>query len=255
MSIAFHIDSGRFGLFQAISVGSLVALGGAAYLVADLTGHRQLFGLIPLLDVGNENGLATFFSSLNLLCAALVSYLIYATSDKDHRVERRWAWLAGVFVYLALDEACVIHENFSRLHEIVGNQSVIQSRHGWLIFGFPFALIAAVLFVPLLFQLRRSTAMLFVFGGCLFGVGSIGFELIGSLMIDEGIGVDTLAYDLRRVAEEGLEMSGIALYNWAAVRELAVRQTIASVTLTRQSMAAAEHIHTVSPPRHWVPSE
>jgi hypothetical protein len=52
-----------------------------------------------------------------------------------------------------------------------------------------------------------------------------------------------------------LEMSGIALYNWAAVRELAVRQTIASVTLTRQSMAAAEHIHTVSPPRHWVPSE
>ena len=233
MSISFQIDSRQFGRFQAICVASLVALGGAAYLFADLTGHRQLFGLIPLLDVGNENGLATFFSSVNLAFAALASYLIYATSDKGHRVQRRWAWLAGVFVYLALDEACMIHENFSRLHEVIASHWIIQSRHGWLIFGFPFALVAAVLFVPLIFDLRRSTATVFVFSGVLFAVGSIGFELLGSLMLDAGVGTHTLVYDLRRLVEEGLEMSGIAVYNWAAVRELAMRQTVASVTLTR----------------------
>ncbi len=234
MNIRFRVDHRRYGFFQIISIGSLIVLGTGAYLIADVTGHRNLFGLIPLLDVGNETGLATFFSSVNLLFAALLSYLIYCSYEKIGRIERRWAWIAGVFVYLALDEACTIHENFSRLSEFVGDQSIIRSRHGWLMFGFPFALIAAALFLPLIWSVSRSTAQMFVLAAALFGVGSLGFELLGSLMMKAGIGVDTLIYDLRRVAEEGLEMSGIGLYNWAAVRELAIRKTVASVTLTHK---------------------
>jgi hypothetical protein len=141
-----------------------------------------------------------------------------------------------VFVYLAVDEASMIHETFSRLAEFLDDGSMIVPQHGWLLFGVPFALVAAILFVPLLGTLHRSTATLFGVSGLTFAVGALGFEFVGSWMINRGAGADTLAYDMRRVIEEGLEMLGIALFNWAAVRELALRRCRLDIAaVSRQS--------------------
>ena len=225
-TMRLRIEARAFGVLQFGCVGVLVLLGVAAYLIRDLTGHDQLLGLVPLFDVGNENGLATFFSAVNLLLAGLLSYLLYASAPRSPApTHRRWRWLALVFVYLAIDEASMIHENFSRLGDFLGDGSMIVPRHAWLLFGVPFALVAAILFVPLLGTLQRSTATLFAVGGVAFAAGALGFEFVGSWMINHGAGADTLAYDIRRVVEEGLEMFSIALFNWAAVREMALRRS------------------------------
>ena len=69
----------------------------------------------------------------------------------------------------------------------------------------------------------------------MFAAGALGFEFVGSWMINHGVRVDTLLYDMRRVVEEGLEMSGIALFNWAAVRELGERRAAATVAFVCDS--------------------
>jgi hypothetical protein len=229
MSGVWRVDPTRFGWMQIACIGTLVVGGALAYAFRDIWGHGDVYGFVPMFDVGNENGLATFFSVQNLLIAALLSYLL---SINDQRKQAsRWKWLACVFAYLALDEATSIHEKFERLGYLLGPDSLIQQRHAWLLFGFPFALLCAALFLPLLYQLPRNTALLVALAGGTFALGSLGFELLGSLMIARGVGAYSFAYDLRRLAEETLEMSGIALYNWTSIRLLCMERTTASLVL------------------------
>ena len=225
----WHLDPTRFGWTQIACIGTLVGVGALAYALKDIWGHGDVYGFVPMFDVGNENGLATFFSVQNLLIAALSSYLL---SINAHRKRAsRWKWLAFVFAYLALDEATSIHEKFERLGYLLGADSIIQQRHAWLLFGFPFAFLCAALFLPLLYELPRNTAWLVTLAGGTFALGSLGFELLGSLMIAHGVGPSSFAYDLRRLAEETLEMSGIALYNWTTIRLLCMERTTASLVL------------------------
>lgn len=226
-----HISDRTFAKVQAGCVGFLVLAGLGAYLVKHLTGHGRLMGLIPLLDLGNEAGAATFFSALNLLLAALLTYLFSHAPD-NAAGSRRWRLLSGVFVYLAFDEAMVLHENLSLLYPFVTDSgALIGERHGWLLFGGIFAAAAGFAFAPLLLSLRRGLMMLVACSATLFAVGAIGFEFIGSLMIRSGISPDSLLYDVRRVVEEGLEMAGIAIYNWALVREMSKAPVALTLTL------------------------
>ena len=240
-NLELNVELKGFAWVQALCVGGLVGGGVVAYLIQNLSGHDTVYGLVPMLDVGNEKGIATFFSALNLLLASVLTYSL-CTLSHNVRVGRGWMWLAWVFVYLAFDEATAFHENFERLDVLLPEDGLIQSRHAWLLFGFSFAAVATVVFLPLLRHLPRTTAGLVLLAGALFATGALGFELLGSWMIKRGIGIDTLFYDLRRVAEEGLEMSAIALYNWTLVRELSIGRASATIAVRPSAVRSTSAI-------------
>lgn len=224
-------------LFKRIQVGlvtTILGLGTLAYLIRHITGHQMVLGLIPLLDVGRESSLPTYFSTLNLLVAALLTFLVYGLEKgQAMKTARYWLLLALVFVYLSIDEGATIHENFSNLSRFFGAQGgLFEPQHGWLPFGLVMAVVAAIAFAPFLRGLPRPAAGAFMLAGGLYALGAIGFEIIGSLMLRAGISSDSLIYDLRRVLEEGLEMYAIVLFNCAAFQVLVNRHAAFGITFT-----------------------
>ena len=87
--------------------------------------HAILRQKSPMRYFG-ETGIITWFSCLQLLVLCGLSWYIYVIRKKAENVtdshkpsHELWKWIAGGFLYLAIDEKAKIHENLDRLiHQI-----------------------------------------------------------------------------------------------------------------------------------------
>jgi len=225
MKLRINLSHRAFGWLQFSVILCLLIGCIAVYSIFHTTGHGRLLGLFDFLNVGSETSLATFLSSVNLLVAAGLSYVFGRQATQTGTGFFRWRWLSIVFVYLAIDEATTLHENFSIILPMLSIEtSLLADRHTWLLFGIPLAILLAALLAPLLLTVPTRLKVIFIATGCAYALGALGFELLGSVMIHYDIPPGTLAYDLRRVAEEGLEMASIGAFNWALWRELEGRE-------------------------------
>jgi hypothetical protein len=211
-----------FVTWQLAVVTGILALGALSYAVPPGAPDSRRADLAALLDVGGEANLPTFVSTVNLLVAGLLCALIQrAASLRGERAPRQWLLLGAVFVGLAADEAAQLHELLRHARGLFPDTSLVNVRHAWLLAGAPVALFLAAAMVPFLVSLPRNLSRSFLLAGVLFAAGVLGWELVGSLMLRAGIGVESPLYQARRLCEEACEMYGIALFNCAAVGELA----------------------------------
>jgi hypothetical protein len=155
-----------------------------------------------------------------MVASALVLYLIgRAESDlagKQHA--RSWYALAVIFVGLSIDEAASFHEILGTpLRNALGTGGLLY--YAWVIPGAIFALAVAIAFIPFLLRLPRAIAVRFVAAGAIFVFGAIGFELFEGYLADNGA-VSSPEYMALVIIEEGMEMSGIALFLATAANHL-----------------------------------
>ena len=193
----------------------LVLLGLLHYLYIGFLGRDAFTRLTLLLDLGKENSIPTAFSIINLLISSVLLYFVYCVS-KYHgdRVAFYWFALCILFVLLAIDESASIHERAGALERFTGVVLPVPSEHRWVLYGGIFAGAVFLFFLPLLLSIPRATAWLLVLSGAIFICGALGFEILGSWMLQsEFASREDLIYDIRRVGEEGLEMYAIALFN------------------------------------------
>jgi hypothetical protein len=224
MDITWKIRTRDFAVIQFSAVTVLVLLSLAAYLFKHYTGHGQVLGLIPFLDVSEEQSLPTWFSSLNLLLSALLLTVLYAIARRTgFEKHRYWLYLALVFLLLSVDEASSIHEKFTRLQQYTGVLVPMIQTHSWILYGVLFTLVVGVFFIPFLAALPRRTALLMILSGLIFLSGALGVETLGAwFRYREIAGHHDLMDNLRRLLEESCEMYGIALFNWVLFREIAL---------------------------------
>ena len=79
--------------------------------------------------------------------------------------------------------------------------------------------------IPLLRSLNPRSRQAFVLAAVVFLTGALVFEGIGGLMIRNEIATPgDFVYEMRRLAEEGCEMIGVAIFNVALFREIARRR-------------------------------
>jgi len=240
-NINLTFSNSRFVTFQVALVSGVLISGTVCYAIQTFSGHRSLLGFLHLFDVGNEQSFATYLSTMLLLLAAALLYVAYrAVKQLGVGQHRYWLLLCWLFVYLSIDEAASIHENFGKVYEYLVRADVLPrmlDSHEWLPFGVLFVLVTGGVFLPFLFKLRRDTAALMCLAGTIFVSGAIGFEFLGAVMLKTGMVASNreFLYLLRRIAEEGLEMFGVVLFNWTVYREI-LRHRI-SVTLVGADIA------------------
>lgn len=166
-------------------------------------------------DVGREGNIPTLFSTLILTLAALQLWLLYRVARVCPRVgqARQWLILMGIFLFLTVDEATSIHEQFNKL------RSFTMDTTGYLYYAWilPYAIFAGAVglyFLGFLRRLPARTRRLFIISGVVFVTAAIGFEPIqGRILRVYEIGH---LYDkLLSCAEEFLEMASIVLFNYA----------------------------------------
>jgi hypothetical protein len=171
--------------------------------------------LYAFFDVDQEHNLPTWFSSTLLMVSALVLWHIGTVAV---RYARHWKLLAGVFTFLAVDEAAQVHEAGNTLRDTFELTGVLYL--SWILVAAPLVLILVLAYLRFIGHLPSRVRALVLLGGGLYVGGAIGMEVVGSVLWDSGPGYDSMAYALSTAVEELLEMLGSVSFLYGIARYL-----------------------------------
>jgi len=184
------------------------------YLVNHVAGG-PIWKLTQLLDLNNEDSLATWYSVCKLFTGGLLA-LLFALHILDRRNPRSLVVLSvpALFAALSLDEAIQIHEWLGRKSDALlpaGDRAAsgLPGTGAWMVFlGIPFAIAFTFWLrwirhhLPSASPFTRQMAL----GVGVLLSGALGFEALSNVAVP-----GSLAHTLLIAGEEGLEMIGASV--------------------------------------------
>lgn len=198
--------------FLGIIIGLLLTANLAVVVFREITGHDNVYGLVPMFDLNGEQNIPTLYATLSLL---LCSVLLLSIGLRHKNTLTPWvAWLllSLIFALMALDELAALHERIN--NPIYESENLPSYFHFAWVIPYGIALVVVgLLYVPFLLRLPKTTRFLFITSGIIFVSGALGLELLEGNRI-ESHGMD-FKYFLLTTCEELLEMCGIALFIYA----------------------------------------
>ena len=202
--------------FVALSVGGLFAvrsLEGSPLRAAVMEFHNAF-------DANREKSFPNLYSAYALLlCSLLLGAISLARRTDGARYVAHWALLCGVFLYLSVDEALVIHEKL-----ISPFQSALDTdgflRHAWVIPGAVAVLVLGLAYLRFVLDLPPGIRNLFVLAGAVYVGGALGMEMVGGYYLS--VFGDTLGQELVTNTEEALEMLGVVAFVYALLLYLSL---------------------------------
>lgn len=116
--------------------------------------------LLLEFSLGNENVIATWYSSMLLFCVALMSLLCFLILKQNNSKGQSGIWNYGwlmfffIFATLSFDEMASMHE---RLGDAVSISFLADSPPGWVILlGVPIAVVAILMLWFCILQIKRA---------------------------------------------------------------------------------------------------
>jgi hypothetical protein len=172
-------------------------------------GLGRSFGL-GFFFVDNEANIASWYSSALLLLCAILSSVIAFILTMDRR-PYLWHWrsLAFIFLYLSIDEAASLHEQLSRIGDLIKTSGLLFAAR--VIPAFFMVGIFVIFYLQFLAYLRPKTRRLFWLSGVTYITGAIGCELIG-VAISNAQSSGALSSIITIHFEEGLELLGLTIF-------------------------------------------
>ena len=208
----------------------------------------QFTGAFPLptsatrvLDLAQEGSMPTWYSSVQLLLAAIILGGI-ATRKAALRDPHRLAWaaLAIGFALLSLDETASLHEESGLLlRGIVSRDGIFYFR--WTVIALACMPVLLVVFWRFLGSLPRRTRLELIAAGAVFLSGAVGLELVTGLLASQG-GQRSVAYALFNAGENGLELLGIAMLIGTLLRYERGDPASGSITLLLRGSSLARFL-------------
>jgi hypothetical protein len=182
-------------------------------------------GIKPIVHqfyLDEESNIPTLYSSLALALAAGLLFVIGQFEALCQSFEAKsWKILAGIFLYLSMDELNSFHEALMPLRYNLGLHGIFY--YAWVIPAIILVLLFVMAFLKFLRQLNRTTQLQFIGAGAIFVLGAVGFEMLGGA-VTERLGDAVVAFDplyqALMTTEETLEMLGIVLFIYALLSYL-----------------------------------
>ena len=217
---AIRLSPGGVAKGLTMVIGGLILIQVCLLTLVHGFGRTYVFGLVDTFDFGGEDNITAYFQSLLLLSCGSMLGLTAAVSGPSRTERLPWAVLGCVFVFLAVDEATMIHEYVSApMHAMFGASWMPQL--AWVVPYFAGLVILSIVLLPWFLRLDRSTQIRFALSGFLYVLGAVGFELIeshqveGILALQPDLDLATLqdrTVDIIILFEESLEMIGAGLF-------------------------------------------
>ncbi len=178
-----------------------------------ISGPTQEFFLDLFIDkfsVNTENNVPTYFNTVILAIAAFLTFVI-ASAKHTHKDKYRYDWslLGLVFLYISIDEAAVIHEEFSRLFKDLPDMSG-WLHYKWVIPGMAALLILGLVFIRFFLHLDKRFKIFFLISAALYLCGALGGELFSGHYAN-AFGTKNFTYSAMTTVEESLEWLGVTL--------------------------------------------
>jgi hypothetical protein len=207
-----------FGILLVLLALDLVSV----YLRFGLQGDNwsiKHFGVY--FDFNRERNLPTLFSTLLLLAAAGLLFRLGRQARGAFQYQRKyWYLLAGVFLFLTLDEGFQIHEQLSgRTQLVTGLENKGFLRYTWVLPYVAGLAVGALVLFNFLLALPRRIRTLFLLSGAIFVSGAVGLELFEGY-VDTHYGDGNIYTALLCTLEELMEMTGVILFIYALLTHL-----------------------------------
>lgn len=203
---------------MALSIVVLVLLSAAGQVAKHYFGYPTLFGLVDYFDLNMESNPATWYQTIALLLAGVLSGSV-AVKEKAHAggYWRHWAGIAFIFVLLSADEGAAIHE--ATIHPL---QRFISIEAGmwsptWVIAALVVVAVVTVIYVPFFFAaLTTREKILVLVAAILFVGGAAGMEMLSaSIVFSEGYDPDhrdRIVHVVMAHIEEIMEMLAVVVF-------------------------------------------
>lgn len=170
--------------------------------------------LTELFDTAFEDNIPTLYSALLFFaCGALTATTAYLHQLKKMKYTQQLWWLSAIFVFLAFDEGCQIHENIGSVFEDIFLDQITFTGPlywGWVIPYGALVILIVILYVPVLESFPKKIKLGFFLSGFLFIIGALGFEMVGAAIYEHFD--NSISYSIIYSIEEALEMAGTSLY-------------------------------------------
>jgi hypothetical protein len=151
---------------------------------------RQDSELLSLFRMDFEGSLFTWFSQVVLLFipALLTFYIGYGKQKAGAKYALHWYILGCLLVFLSIDDGAMIHEKFSRISEIIGLQSVLDSINAalfswsWWVIYLAIVIVIGYFCINWVLKLPKRTKILFALAIILMLIGQVGLEAVTSYL-------------------------------------------------------------------------
>ncbi|MHA1563711.1 MAG: hypothetical protein ACTSX7_00240 [Alphaproteobacteria bacterium] len=204
-----------------VFIATNLALGISQFVGID--DSAGIANFLRFFDLDAEQTVPAWYSTILLALAAFTTCAVALTKQTSAEpFVKHWYALAGVFLYLSMDEALAIHER-----TILPLRSHFQL-DGLLLFSWviPATIIVAIMgiaYLRFLLAMPQRLQRNLIIAAIAFVGGALILEMVGGLFYDiYGPGVITA---LTAITEEVAEMVGVIWYIYALTDHLLVAQT------------------------------
>ena len=190
-------------------------------------GHGQLLGMVDRFDLDQEDNIPTWFSTMILATASVYAWVIaQVKTRKKDRYARHWKVMAGILMYLSLDEGASIHETFNLWAPRIFGGGIdlgFVILRGWVDVGLVAVAVVALYFARFVTDLPRRTCALLMASAFVYVFGAAVVESMQYTTFD--FTPSGYAWHVSVAAEEGMEMLGACLAIYA-LADYAAEETV-----------------------------
>lgn len=187
-----------------------------------------------------EENLPTFFSVISLLFSSLLAILLSLIRELKRSDRLTWGSIGFLFLALAVDEWEGIHERLDgQVEGVIESIFRIKIDNPNGSYEFMLLLIAVILVIlysRFIFGLPKDIKNLIITAFAIILLGSIVLEFITIDIINISSNPTNLVYFSLATIEEILELTGIAIFNYALIKHiLSYRQLVVKLPLSQDN--------------------
>ena len=208
---AYNLSPQKVTKFLLLVIGLLILFNlGERVIVRWLSATNGSQVNSQYFNFDQESNFPTLYSVLALgFSSYLLAIITLIQKSRNARYAKHWKALSIIFIFLAIDESCSIHElSIPVLRGAMNAQGILYFT--WVVPAFILLIIFLITFRKFVLNLPLKIKVLFIASGAVYVCGALGMELIGGYIADT-YGYKTL-YGAASSIEEILEMLGIVIF-------------------------------------------